>query len=189
MAKARDYWIFSYLRQGMNMKDIASLKWKNLKDDKLEFIREKTKRTKKSEIKTIIVYLTPEAIDIIERWGTDNKKADNYIFRILDESMSEERKLRVKNQAIKVVNDWMKKIAKELEFDVSPTMYYARHSYSTILRNSGASLEYISKALGHKDLVTTEKYLDSFEEEKARAFNEKLLSTGNRDLKVSHKAG
>jgi len=186
MQKGRDYWMFSYLSQGMNMADIANLKWKNLSGDELTFLRNKTKRTKKDKHKTIKVYLVPEALEIIERWGNKDKDPDSYIFPIYRAGMNEERKLRVKQQAIKNTNSWMKKIADILELEVKPTFQYARHSYSTIMRNTGASIEYISQALGHNDIKTTQNYLDSFEAEKVKEFNSRLLRP---KLNVSHKAG
>jgi hypothetical protein len=38
---ARDFWLFSYFGNGMNPKDIAMLKWKNLSGDYLSFERAK----------------------------------------------------------------------------------------------------------------------------------------------------
>ena len=187
MEKARDYWMFSYLSQGINMADIANLKWSNLKGDRLEFVRQKTKRTRKKMQKAVKVYLVPEAIEIINRWGVDSRDPEQFIFPIYDSSMSEERKLRVKQQTIKNTNSWMAKISIELELGIKPTFQYARHSYSTIMRNTGASVEYISQALGHKDLSTTQNYLDSFEAEKVKEFNSKLLNTGSDIMKISHK--
>lgn len=41
----------------------------------------------------------------------------------------------------------------------------ARHSYATILKNSGVNIALISETLGHSDLATTQIYLDGFENE------------------------
>lgn len=57
----------------------------------------------------------------------------------------------------------MKRIAKELDIIKPITTYYARHSFATILKRSGASTEFISDALGHSDLKTTKNYLAGFE--------------------------
>jgi len=69
------------------MADIANLKWKNLKVDKLTFLRNKTKRTKKDKNKTIKVYLIPEALEMIRRWGNNDNDPDNYIFSIYKAGM------------------------------------------------------------------------------------------------------
>lgn len=47
--KAKDFWFFSFVCNGMNIKDIVYLKWKNINDGQIEFVREKTKRTKKAK--------------------------------------------------------------------------------------------------------------------------------------------
>ncbi|MBN8853036.1 MAG: hypothetical protein BGO55_14115 [Sphingobacteriales bacterium 50-39] len=41
----------------------------------------------------------------------------------------------------------------------------ARHTFSTVLKRSGVSIEFIQESLGHTNIRTTEKYLDSFERE------------------------
>jgi ABC-type dipeptide/oligopeptide/nickel transport system permease component len=46
-------------------------------------------------------------------------------------------------------NEHMKKIAKELEIYKPFTTYYARYSFTTILKNSGVSTEFICEELGH----------------------------------------
>ncbi len=39
--KAKDMWLFAYFANGMNVKDIAFLKYENIKDGTLSFIRER----------------------------------------------------------------------------------------------------------------------------------------------------
>ncbi len=189
MEYARDIWIFSYLCNGINFKDIASFKWHNLDGDKLTYIREKTKRTKKDRQESSVIHLLPQALDIVKRWGTDSKDADNYIFPIFTKGQSEEEKHKTKVQANKVNNSWTKKIGKELEFDFDLTFQYARHTYATVSLNLGVSMEYISQALDHSDFATTKNYLGSFEDEKIREHSSKLLNTGSDSMKISHKAG
>jgi integrase len=54
--------------------------------------------------------------------------------------------------------------------------YTARHSFSTVLKRSGVSIEFISESLSHNDLRTTELYLDSFEDEKKKEVAKHLTS-------------
>lgn len=65
--KAIDFWLFSYLCNGMNFADIIELKPENISDKYLHFIRAKTKRTKKKDIRPIRVGLNPKAQEIINR--------------------------------------------------------------------------------------------------------------------------
>ncbi|NOQ25601.1 MAG: tyrosine-type recombinase/integrase [Bacteroidales bacterium] len=54
--------------------------------------------------------------------------------------------------------------------------YTARHSFSTALKSSGVSIEFISESFGHSDLKTTEKCLDSFENDIKTEFVTKLTA-------------
>ena len=99
----------------------------------------------------------------------------NIVFPVLKKSMSEEEKLKVKNQFIKTINKYKKKIGKDIGYDKPLTTYAARHSYATILKRSGAPLGFISEALDHKSLQTTEADLDSFKDETRRKYAEMLM--------------
>ena len=63
------------------------------------------------------------------------------------------------------INDWLVKIKKKLGIEKRLTTYVARHTFSTVLKRSGVSTEFIQESLGHTNIRTTEKYLDSFEKE------------------------
>lgn len=69
-----------------------------------------------------------------------------------------------------------KRIVKKLGIDKKPTTYVARHTFSTVLKRSGASTEYIQEALGHTNIKTTENYPDSFEKEVKKEFALRLTS-------------
>ena len=64
----RDLWFFMYLCNGINTADLVKLKYKNIHDGEICFVRQKTERTNKT-IKEICVPITPEMETIIERWG------------------------------------------------------------------------------------------------------------------------
>ena len=67
-AMAKDYWLFLYLSNGMNVKDFCLLKWENVTENMLFYKRSKTERSQK-ESKTISVALKPESLEIIKKWG------------------------------------------------------------------------------------------------------------------------
>jgi len=56
------------------------------------------------------------------------------------------------------------------------TTIVSRHSFSTQLKRSGVSTEFIQDALGHMDKKTTENYLDGFEDEVKRQYATHLLA-------------
>ena len=80
---------------------------------------------------------------------------------------------------VHLINEHMKEIAIALLIDKPITTYYARHSFTTILKNSGASTEFISEALGHSSLATTKNYLTGFEHDTIRKATDVLTSFKN----------
>jgi integrase/recombinase XerD len=162
--KAKDFWILSYLCNGINIKDICLLKWQNIKDGKISFIRAKTERSKKASQKEISVIMSSDIRIIIDKWGNSKKGNTDFVFPILSPGLSSQRERDLIQGFTKTTNKWMKRVATDLGIETNLTTYVARHSYSTVLKRGGASIEYISESLGHKDLRTTEIYLDSFED-------------------------
>jgi len=161
---AKDYWIFMYLCNGMNMKDMCLLKYENIKGDILEFERAKTARTKRN-VEAIRVALVEDADNIIKKWGNPRKDGNTYIFPILEKGVSAERERQLIQQITHLVNDHMKDIATSLKIQNDVTTYAARHSFATILQRSGASIAFIGEALGHSNIKTTQNYLAGFEDE------------------------
>ncbi|MBS1925344.1 MAG: site-specific integrase [Bacteroidetes bacterium] len=159
--KAIDFWLFSYLCNGMNFADIIELKPENISGKYLHFIRAKTKRTKKKDLRPIRVGLNPKAIEIIKR-QKNTDAANPYLFPVLEVGLTP---LTIKHRCqrfIKWVNNKMETIRQELEIEQKIGTYSARHSFSTVLKRKGVSTEFIKESLGHSSLVTTENYLDSF---------------------------
>ena len=163
-AMAKDYWIFIYLCNGLNVKDLCLLKRKNIDGNVLTYERAKTKRSKKDS-EVITISIKPEAKAIISKWGLPSINPESYIFPHLQKGMTAVRERKVIQQLTKTINKYIKRIAKKLEISKDVTTYFARHSFATVLRNSGASMEFISEALGHSDTKTTKNYLAGFEQE------------------------
>ena len=180
---AKDMWLFAYFSNGMNVKDIASLKYENIQKDKMsfKFIREKTKNSTKDNLQTIEVAITEDIQQIIKKWGNKPINPMTYIFNIFDPSrMSEKEKRDAVKNASKRIGKYMKKIAVELDLEKMPTYIYARHSFSTILKRAGVPIEMISEQLGHTSIKTTETYLGSFESDQKREITKYLTSFKNK---------
>ncbi len=176
--KAKDFWIFSYLCNGISVTDICRLKFKNVDFDEgtITFIRKKTKRSRKRNQKKIVAIITDEVRKIIEKWGNKPVKSDNYLFPFLSSEDDPEIQFKRVRQATKTINKYMKRIGESLELKIPVTTYTARHSYSTVLKRSGVSVEFISESLGHTSLETTENYLDSFEKDSKKEATQHLLN-------------
>jgi len=165
--KAKDLWFFMYLCNGINVKDLCLLKYENIKADIIEFERAKTARTKRT-VEAIRVVITEDAKAIIEKWGNKKKDPKNYIFPVLEKGLTPTREHKLIQQITKLINCHTKAIAKELGIAANLTTYAARHSFATVLKRSGVSTEFISEALGHNNLRTTQSYLAGFEDESKR---------------------
>jgi integrase/recombinase XerD len=162
--KAYDFWIFSYLCNGMNFADIAQLKPENIDGNYLTFIRQKTKRTKKKDLTPIRVGLHPRATEIISK-QRNTDLSNPFLFPILKAGLNPlQEKYRVQ-RFIKGVNKNMELIREILGIKISLATYSARHTFSTVLKRHGVPTSFIKEALGHSSLITTESYLDSFPDE------------------------
>jgi integrase len=162
--KALDFWKFSYLANGMNMKDIANLRYKDIDGEYIRFYRAKSLDASQV-ITPITVVVTEDLMNIINKWGNQDKHPDKLIFPILNATDPPEKRRADLQQFIKMVNKYMKRIAANLGIDRPITTYYARHSFSTVLKRSGVDIQFISESLGHKSVSTTRSYLDSFEDD------------------------
>ena len=176
--RALDFWKFSYMANGMNMKDISLLKRRDIKDGFIEFIRAKTANTNRT-VTPIKVYLTDELKAIIRKHGKKNRGPNTLIFPIVRQIDTLERQLADLKQFIKMVNRYTRSVALKIGIDKDCTTYTARHSTATILKRSGADIQQISEALGHASISTTKAYLGSFEDGSKREMA-KLLTAFNK---------
>jgi site-specific recombinase XerD len=171
----RDVWVFSYLCNGININDICLLKYRDLLEDTIQFQRAKTVRTNRNP-KPIVAVRTDIVNAIIDRWGNKPKLNDSYIFPFLQEGLiPEQEKARVQ-QVVKQTNKYIGRIAEKVGIKATVTSYSARHSFATILKRSGVTISYISEALGHNNVSTTESYLGSFETDEIRKIAANLVN-------------
>lgn len=154
---SRDMFIFSYLCGGINLTDVANLKKSNIVNDRLIYLRQKTG-------KKINVPVSENAKAIIQKYATF-EIVNNYLFPILNDDIhkTEAQKYRRRKKVLRNINKNLKDISKLIGVDINITSYVARHSYATVLKNSGVNIALIGETLGHSDLKTTQIYLDSFE--------------------------
>lgn len=163
----KDIWLFSYFANGINMKDICKLQYKNIKGTSIEFRRAKTERSNKNT-KPITILLTEDLNGIINEYGTKPKVKENYIFTFLKPTMSKEKEMAAIKQATKQTNKYIRKVAENLEIKAEISFYWARHSFATILKNAGVAPSFIGESMGHSSLKTTEDYFGSFESEQRK---------------------
>lgn len=169
----RDLWLFSYLCNGANIKDICLLKYSDIKGDSITFRRAKTSNTNKKS-KPIIAAYTSHINHIIEEWGNKPKMTDSFIFPILKAGESEREIKKKVALLVKQINKYIAIVAEDCEIKPKVTTYTARHSFATVLKRSGVSTSYIAEFLGHADEKTTESYLGSIEDPERKKIAEHL---------------
>jgi len=163
---AIDLFTFSYLTAGINFVDISNLTKTSIIDNRLSYIRQKTK-------KVITIPLQPKAIELTEKY---DESGNFYLFPILNKfHKTEQQKVNRQHKVIGKVNKCLKAIGKELKLPIDLTTYVARHSFATVLKRSGVSTSIISESLGHSSEKITQIYLDSFENEQIDAAMANLL--------------
>lgn len=173
--KMRDLWFFIYMANGMNIKDLVTLRWRNIVNSEIEYFREKTRKTTKKK-QHIIVPVLAEMEQIIDKWSNNDRSPDQYVFGYLTKRTNTPENVRLVSQNLtRLMNKHLKKISEATGLPHIST-YTARHSFSTALLRSGANVEFISEALGHSSIETTKAYLAGFETEARRKMNTNLLN-------------
>lgn len=170
---ARDLFLFSYYGQGMNFRDMAYLKWSQVVNGSVIYTRMKTG-------KVIHYDLLPPAIDILGRYKLSDSQLNGYIFNILDDT-KHTNPVQIDNRVkhvLKKINSYLEEISKMAGIAVHLTMYVARHTYATVLKESGIPTSVISEALGHKSEFITQTYLKSFSNDVIKQANYALLLSG-----------
>ena len=168
LINAKNYFVFSYFARGMNYIDLLKLKWNDISDNKLTYIRTKTGR--------LFVVKILEPMQKILEYYKALPNNTNYIFPILlREGLTGTQILYRKRKTLKQYNKSLKEIAKILGIQKHLTSYVARHSYATNLKHAGVNISIISESLGHANLDVTEHYLKEFENEVIDEATEQLL--------------
>ena len=127
-------------------------------DVRVHYIRKKTG-------KPISFPLLEDAKGIIEKYLKERHSEEDYIFPILDRKVHK-TEMQKRNRIHKVIGHVNKqlKVLGEMAGIEHLTTYVARHSYATVLKRAGVSVEIISETLGHSSLSTTQIYLDNFDD-------------------------
>jgi len=177
--KGKKMWLFCYLANGLNVKDMIHLKFKNMEGEYIILDRAKTERTARGSARPITIYLTEDLLEIINEIGNKDRSPNNYIFPFMRPGLTLLEQFDLLNHVRKIINESMAKVRAALSIEKKITNIVSRHTFSTHLKRAGASTEFIQEALGHTDKKTTENYLDSFEKEVKKEFALKLTAFKN----------
>jgi integrase/recombinase XerD len=169
---SRNYFLFSFYNVGMNLKDMALLKWSDIVNGRIAYMRSKTGRYYDIKIQ-------PRTREILDFYSKGNENTNEYIFPILDATVHKTPQ-SIKDRVHKInkrVNRDLKTIADQLGIQAthSITHYVARHSWASIQKHNGTDISVISESMGHNSEKTTQIYLQSFVHEVLDEANASLI--------------
>lgn len=164
-------WWFSFLGSGMNLKDIIALKWTDIKDERMTFYRQKTRRTRKAKMQKVSILLDEFHNEFINEFGCIDQE---FIFPQYNKEQDHNKRHSDVHQLNKQINKYIRKAATIAGIKTHVTLYTARHSFASLLNEKNVPLSYIKEQLGHTDIKTTQKYLDSIDKEKEKEYRSYL---------------
>jgi len=154
--RAKDYFFASYYAAGISIKDLLTLKLKDIEGGRLRYRRSKTG--------TILnIYILDALQEIFDKYA-EHKNQEDYIFDICSSSQSPNERYNTIKNATKKCNKALKEIAISAGITNIVTTYTARHSFASHQLLSNESVEKISQLMGHSDIKTTQIYLKGFDD-------------------------
>lgn len=161
---ARRLFLFSYFCYGMSFIDMANLKKENIKMEggveHIVYKRHKTEHSKNA--KFIRIPVTDELRNLLSWFKENTVLIGDCLLPLVSKDYNGEQLYDHLRRRLARYNDRLKEIGEELGFTEKLTSYVSRHSMAMTLQADGVSREMISQVMGHKDLETTNTYLDSF---------------------------
>lgn len=164
-----DMFLFAFHACGLRVSDIATLEWKHIDFE--------TKRMQKVLVKGKNfheIHLNKYAIAILDKWKAMNRNP-RFVFDLLpqdfqlkaesDEDKKETEK-RLKNKIgskNRLLQTSLNGIGKKMGLDFGLSMHVARHTFAVwALNYNDLSLHLVSRLLGHKSIMATEKNYAKF---------------------------
>ena len=157
--RAIDIWLFSYYNMGVNLKDLAILESRHVRDGIWYYKREKTGIGIKGKP------LIKEAQDILMKYDNPNNK---YVFDFILQDKYDKDELAIKCRVRDVISNLRRRyqqISKELGLDGYFTFYTARHSAASLAVQKGGNIKSVSQLLDHASIQTTNNYVGNVNRE------------------------
>ena len=143
---------------------MANLKKENIKMEggveHIVYKRHKTEHSKNA--KFIRIPVTDELRNLLSWFKENTVLIGDCLLPLVSKDYNGEQLYDHLRRRLARYNDRLKEIGEELGFTEKLTSDVSRHSMAMTLQADGVSREMISQVMGHKDLETTNTYLDSF---------------------------
>lgn len=164
LEEARRLFLFSYYCFGMSFVDMANLTTDNMATlsdgDYIIYKRQKTKTHKAA--REIKIHITPNIQELLDWFRTNSFLIGDYLLPIVNK---DSQGYELHHHILCRYGTYRMRYAalgEKLGLKRHLTTYVSRHTMAMTLQSNLVPREIISQAMGHKNLATTNIYLDSF---------------------------
>ncbi|WP_304251291.1 tyrosine-type recombinase/integrase [Parabacteroides gordonii] len=148
--EALDVLLFILFARGMVFQDVWNLRWDMVSSDgHIRYLRSKTGIP-------IDVEVTFEAREIMERHRQENSP---FVFPFLHIDKKKKDRAICEESSLHRINTQAAVIGCLAGLSIPLTTYVIRHTWATLMQESGKPVELISQCMGHTSIRTTERYL------------------------------
>jgi integrase len=150
----RNMYVFACYVGGLRVSDLLQLRWENFDGKHITLETQKTKDP-------ISIRVPNKGLEILNRYKTDEKESNHFIFPFLDNKLDySDAKLLHNSISAKTAyaNNDLKDIAKKAKIKKHISMHTSRHTWATRALRKGIRIEYVSKLMGHASIQTTQIY-------------------------------
>lgn len=162
---------FIFYAQGMVFRDVYNLRWEMVdREGRIRYARSKTGNP-------VEVSILPEIHEIMERY---RGKQSPFIFPFLHRRKEHSKNIS-EEAALRRINQHASRIGKLVGLSLPLSTYVMRHTWATLMLESGKPIELISQCLGHSNIRTTQIYLSRISSEKVETEINDMLNQMLRD--------
>lgn len=178
LCEAVDMWLFSYLGNGINLTDMASLKYDShyfrTKGEEFSFVRKKTMNSTADEI-IIYIPIIGAMKEILTRIGAAPKPNEFVFPQILNYENDDSECMKLVAQYGSNIGARLANVSDSIGLSSHPTMTWARHSFKTNLIHKKVPDYYTEQAMGHSNNTVGDNYVGMFTHEDRVKYNSMLL--------------
>jgi len=154
---ARNRFLFSFYLAGMRVSDLHLLRWSDFKNSRLYYVMRKNS-------KPLSIKIPDKAQAILEIYLPLKRDKDDFVFPEFKDFTELSDKIALQKQLhyrTAKLDEYLKKIGKQLSFDQKLTMHVARHSYASISGDK-IPIQRLQQLYRHSSILTTIGYQYSF---------------------------
>ncbi len=177
LALYRDVFLFAIYAGGMRFGDVCTLR-RDVNLDPDGWLRYDMMKTGAR----VELPLPPPALQIVRRW---ERARPPFVFPLLEPGddanpLRLRRRIASKNA---IANRYIKKVCRlaGIARPEEVSMHVARHTFADLSRRASGDVFAVSRALGHRDLATTQRYLSELDRDAVARLIETVWGHGNAD--------